>query len=136
MDIDIAAQRDRPRTVTSRRSIKYRESSWRVHEFELWSDSLVCRVAALRMEGSLLVWLGGEAPRLGQVALGMPGAGATSLLGGGAGAEADAAQLARRLSVALARPVYVCCGAAFDRFTMPLVERGLVAEIKSRPDCF
>lgn len=92
-----------------------------------------------------MLWLGGgREPVLSEIALGMAGgAGAalgpamgpalsTSLLG----AEGAAAALARRLAVALRRPVYVCTGTQFDRFTLPLVERGLMAEIKSRPECF
>ncbi|XP_037978442.2 uncharacterized protein LOC119694922 [Plutella xylostella] len=111
-------------------------SLWRVHRFEVWSGERVCAVEALRMQDSLLLWLGaaGAGAALGEVALGAGGA-ATALRAGGAG-EARAEGLARRLSAALARPVHVCFSAPLDRFTAPLLERALVAEIKSRPECF
>ncbi|KAG7299970.1 hypothetical protein JYU34_017002 [Plutella xylostella] len=111
-------------------------SLWRVHRFEVWSGERVCAVEALRMQDSLLLWLGagGAGAALGEVALGAGGA-ATALRAGGAG-EARAEGLARRLSAALARPVHVCLSAPLDRFTAPLLERALVAEIKSRPECF
>ncbi|KAG6455355.1 uncharacterized protein LOC115446869 [Manduca sexta] len=131
-----------PRIKTSQRRIQYKSSAWCVHEFEVWSGELVCRVAALRMKDSLLLWIGGNAkPALVEVAAGVPmppsngsaRAGlATALISG----DGVAVTLARRLSATLVRPVYVCCGATFDRFTAPLVERGLIAEIKSRPECF
>lgn len=115
-----------------------------MHQFEVWSGELVCKAVALRVDGALLLWLGGGGPaQLSEVALGMPGGGsgdgegaalATTLLS--AGAECAAAATARRLSAALARPVYVCSGLVYDRFTTPLIERGLIAEIKSRPECF
>lgn len=95
------------------------------------------------MEGALLLWLGGGgAAKLHEIALGMPptqegnggrSALATTLLGSDGRATVT---MARRLSASLARPVYVCSGEDFDRFTMPLVECGLIAEIKSRPECF
>lgn len=133
-------ERSSPRTVTSRRRIKYRKSAWRVHQFEVWSEELVCRAAVLRMQGSLLVWIGdGGQPQLTELAVGIPevlerrgGALVTALVG----ADGWAVSLARRLAALLTRPVFVCCGEAFDRFTGPLVERGLIAEIKSRPECF
>ena len=129
-----------PSVVTSRRRIKYRESAWRVHQFEVWSEELVCRAVALRMESSLLVWVGdGGQPQLTELAFGIPdvleckgGALATALVG----TDGWAVSLARRLTTLLSRPVFVSCGAAFDRFTGPIVERGIIAEIKSRPDCF
>ncbi|XP_049866605.1 uncharacterized protein LOC126367220 [Pectinophora gossypiella] len=131
------------RVARSSRRVVYRRPEWRVHQFTVGAGGgVLCRAAALRLPGALLLWLGGgEGPaELGAVALGVPAAEgraalATPLAGAGATAEAAAA-LARRLAQALARPVHVCCGAAFDRFTAPLVERGLIAEIKSRPDCF
>ncbi|CAG5027236.1 unnamed protein product [Parnassius apollo] len=61
-----------PRVVTSKRRIKYRKSSWRIHNFEVWSGELLCRVVVLRMEGSALLWIGSDKPELGEVALGMP----------------------------------------------------------------
>lgn len=130
-----------PRVTSSRRRITYKPSEWRVHQFEIWSGELVCKAAALRVDGALLLWVGGGgAAALSEVALGMPareaGAGRVALASTLLGAEGAAAALARRLSAALAQPVYVCSGLAFDRFTMPLVERGLMAEIKSRPECF
>lgn len=123
----------RPRVVTSRRRVRYVRSAWRVHSFEVWSGSLVCRVTALRMEGSLLLWLGGGGaePALGAVAVAVPGA--ASELHGEAGV---AAALARRLAAARGEPVFVCCGVTLDRLTRPLLERALAAEMKSRPDCF
>lgn len=132
-----------PRVTSSRKPIIYKPSAWRVHQFEIWSGELICKAAALRVDGALMLWLGGSggAAQLNEIALGMPSsqdnggcraALATTLLG----TDGSAAALARRLSASLARPVYVCSGLAFDRFTMPLVERGLVAEIKSRPDHF
>lgn len=117
-----------------------RAGAWRVHRFEVWSGELVCRVEALRMRESLLLWLGAAASdELGAMALGMPGAGAGAALATpllGAGEDGPAAALARRLAAALARPVLLCCAAPLDRFTAPLLERALVAEIKSRPECF
>lgn len=132
---------DSPRMSTSRKTVIYKASSWRVHEFEIWSGELLCKAVSLRMQGALLLWLGGGGPALlSEVALGMPGASepgdgkalSTTLLG----ADGSTAAMARRLAALLARPVYVCSGHQFDRFTLPLVERGLVAEIKSRPECF
>lgn len=125
-------------------SVRARDSAWRVHEFEVWSGgALLCRCSALRTAGQLLLWLGGPAAReLGQLACGVPGPGVDGARGGAAsstallGAEAGAPALARRLAALLARPVFVCAGAAFDRFTLPLVEQGLVAEIRRRPECF
>ncbi|CAH0626890.1 unnamed protein product [Chrysodeixis includens] len=131
-----------PRVISSRRRITYKPSAWGVHQFEIWSGELVCRAVSLRLDGALLLWLGGGgAARLDEIALGMPptqeadserSALATTLLG----SDGTATAMARRLSKSLARPVYVCSGVVFDRFTMPLVERGLIAEIKSRPECF
>ncbi|KAJ8731695.1 hypothetical protein PYW08_014425 [Mythimna loreyi] len=130
-----------PRIKSSRKRITYKPSEWRVHQFEIWSGELVCRAAALRVAGALLIWVGGSgAADLNEVALGMParedGAGRAALASSLMGADGAATALARRLAAALARPVYVCSGLVFDRFTMPLVERGLMAEIKSRPECF
>lgn len=139
--MNIASKREQPRTVTSRRSIRYRESGWRVHKFELRSDGdeVVCRAVALHMAGSLLLWVGaGEgAPRLASFALGVPapvaaaegGARSAALLGGD---ETSSVQLARRLAAGLARPVYVCCGADWERRTAPTLERALLAEMKRR----
>lgn len=116
-----------------------RASGWRVHRFEVWSGELVCRVEALRMRDSLMLWVGAGAgaPLLGDVALGVTGgdgvALATTLVETAGG---EAAALARRLTAALSRPVYVCSSLSPDRFTAPLLERALVAEIKSRPECF
>lgn len=134
--------------------IQFKPSTWRVHEFRVFGGdgAPLCRCAVLRMPDSLLLWLGSDAePLMGAVALGMPAAVAatgpgdaglalaTGLMvgtGRAEGADAAANGLARRLAARLARPVYVCCGDNFDRLTLPLVERGLIAEIKSRPDCF
>ncbi|XP_041976236.1 uncharacterized protein LOC121731012 [Aricia agestis] len=119
----------------SKRTIKLCESTWKVHEFEVWSGELICRAAAISMPGSLFVWLGGREAALSAAALGVPRAGsalASSLLGD----DPAAVALARRLSAALARQVYVCSGKEFDRFTAPLVERGIVAELKKHPDVF
>lgn len=120
-----------PRKITSKRRVNYRKSSWTVHEFEVWSGELICRAVALRMKDSLLVWVGGREAQLSEVALAVPvtvgqGALATALLG----EEGGATGLARRLTLALGCQVYVCCGQVFDRFTAPLVERGIVSEIK------
>ncbi|XP_063379568.1 uncharacterized protein LOC134666353 [Cydia fagiglandana] len=127
-----------PLVTTSKRRVVYRRSTWAVHEFEVWSGELVCRVAALRMKGSMLLWLGGTIPELGELALGLPvserGALATSLSDEKAGD--GAAGLARRLALALQRPVWVAASLPFDRFSAPLIARGLVKEIKSRPDFF
>lgn len=125
-----------PKTLSGKRQIKYRESTWRLHEFEVWSGEFICRVVALRMKDSVLLWVGGREAQLNEVALGVPlavgdGALATTLLG-----EGNASGLARRLTLALGRQVYVCCGKVFDRFTAPLVEKGIAAEIKNRADCF
>ncbi|XP_059061643.1 uncharacterized protein LOC131854538 [Achroia grisella] len=141
-------QRNSPRKVTSRRQISYRPTSWKVHQFEVWSGELLCRAAVLRADRSLFVWLGsgsGE-PELGDMCMGVPapgwlraGAGRGGLgtaLVGAEGAEGAATALARRLAAALQRPVYICSSCTFDRFTIPLVERGLILEIKSRPECF
>lgn len=131
-----------PRIITSRRRIVYRQSQWRVHQFQILSGDVVCNVAVLRMEGSLLLWLGGaREPQLSEIAVGMPPAdGQTSGRSGLAttlhGAEGTATALARRLTGLLRRPVYVCSGTEFDRFTIPLVERGLMNEIKNNPECF
>ncbi|XP_023934753.1 uncharacterized protein LOC112043521 [Bicyclus anynana] len=124
-----------PKRLTTTRRVKYRESAWRVHEFEVWSGELLCRAAVLRMDGSALVWLGAQDAQLGDMALGMPhenGALATALLG----SADDAVRLARRLAAARARPAHVCCSLALNRFTAPLVERALAAELKAHPDCF
>ncbi|KAJ0179638.1 hypothetical protein K1T71_004229 [Dendrolimus kikuchii] len=98
-----------PALVSSRCRIIYRSSSWSVHQFEVWSGDIVCRVAALRGAGWLLVWVGGAEPQLSEMALGMParspgadGAAATALVGGDGAAPA----LARRLAARLSRPVY------------------------------
>ncbi|KAI5630820.1 proteasome assembly chaperone 4 domain-containing protein [Phthorimaea operculella] len=126
----------------SAKSVVYKDSKWRVHHFEVVSGmGVVCRAAALRVDGALLLWVGGDGPpALGAVALALPARGAGEALAtplSGAGPELESAlALSRRLARALARPVHVCCGSAFDRFTAPLVERGLITEIKSRPDCF
>ncbi|KAJ8732380.1 hypothetical protein PYW07_014979 [Mythimna separata] len=130
-----------PRVISSRKRITYKPSEWHVHQFEIWSGELVCKAAALRVVGALLLWVGGGgAAELSEVALGVParedGAGRAALASSLLGAEGAATALARRLSAALARPVYVCSGLVFDRFTMPLIERGLMAEIKNRPECF
>lgn len=130
-----------PRVTSSRKRIIYKTSGWRVHQFEIWSGELVCKAVALRVAGALLLWVGGGGTAdLTEIALGMPapdeGGGRASLASTLLGAEGAAAALARRLSAALTRPVYVCSGLVFDRFTMPLVERGLITEIKSRPECF
>ncbi|XP_073952061.1 uncharacterized protein [Choristoneura fumiferana] len=123
-----------PAVASSKRKVVYRRSGWAVHEFSVWAGgALVCRAAALRMRGSLLLWLGGAPPALGALALGLPG-GAASGEGGEGGA--DAAALARRLAAALRRPVWVAAALPLDRFSAPLVTRGLVAEIKSRSDFF
>ncbi|CAH0729079.1 unnamed protein product, partial [Brenthis ino] len=132
MEVEIS-----PKHMSSKRKIKYSKSAWNIHEFEIWSGDLICRVVVLRMKDSLLVWVGGRDAQLNEVALGVPlavgnGALATTLLG----EEGNTSGLARRLTLALGRQVYVCCGKTFDRFTGPLVERGIVAEIKNRPDCF
>lgn len=132
-----------PRVTTSRKRVTYKPSAWRIHQFEIWSGELLCKAVALRVEGALLLWLGGGGPaQLNEIALGMPAPDesdqgsrdglSTTLIG----TDGAAAAMARRLSTALARPVYVCSGVVFDRFTTPLVERGLIAEIKSRPECF
>ncbi|KPJ01676.1 hypothetical protein RR46_08713 [Papilio xuthus] len=126
-----------PGIVTSKRLIKYRTSSWQVHDFEVWSGEFLCRIAVLKMEDSVLIWVGSTPADLGEVALGVPPrtgrqAASSSLIGGDAGA----APLARQLAAALDQPVYVCCGSHFDRFSMPLVVQGLITEIKSRPECF
>ncbi|CAB3242786.1 unnamed protein product [Arctia plantaginis] len=130
-----------PNVSSSRKRIVYKPSTWRIHQFEIWSGDLLCKAVALRVQGALLLWLGGAgAAQLSEIALGMPApsndgnrdALSTTLIG----ADGTAAAMARRLSAALERPVYVCSGVTFDRFTMPLIERGLVAEIKSRPECF
>ncbi|VVC87039.1 unnamed protein product [Leptidea sinapis] len=116
--------------------IRYRESSWKDNEFEIWSGDFICRVAVLCMEGSLLLWVGGQEAHLSEIALGMPqNCGsplATSLLGEDSGATG----LARRLAAALRRPVYVCCGQNFDRFTAPLVEKGIASQMKRHPEYF
>lgn len=140
---------DTPGSVkqVSKPRIQYKPSTWRVHEFRVLGGdgSPLCRCAVLRMPDSLLLWLGNDAePLMGAVALGMPAVGsglamATGLLTGtgrAEGAEVASNGLARRLAARLERPVYVCCGDNFDRLTLPLVERGLIAEIKSRPECF
>lgn len=125
-----------PINVSSKRQIIYRPSTWKLHEFEVWSGEFICRVVVLRMKDSLLVWVGGREAQLNEVALGVPlavgnGALATTLLG-----EGNASGLARRLTLGLGRQVYVCCGKVFDRFTAPLVEKGIVAEIKNHPEYF
>lgn len=136
-----------PVKPVSKPRIQYKPSTFRVHEFRvLGGDGApLCRCAVLGMPDSLLLWLGDDAERLmGAVALGMPAVDAGQALATGLmpgtgraeGAEAAANGLARRLAARLKRPVYVCCGDNFDRLTLPLVERGLVAEIKSRPECF
>lgn len=130
-----------PNVSSSRKRIVYKPSNWSIHQFEIWSSDLLCKAVALRVQGALLLWLGGVGPaQLSEIALGMPvptdsgnrDALSTTLIG----TDGTASAMACRLSTALARPVYVCSGVTFDRFTMPLVERGLVAEIKSRPECF
>ncbi|PZC76542.1 hypothetical protein B5X24_HaOG204441 [Helicoverpa armigera] len=127
----------KPQVTSSRKDITYKPSAWSVHQFEIWSGELLCKAVALRVDGALLLWVGsGGAPELSEVALGMPGAGRAALATTLVGADGAATALARRLSAALARPVYVCSGLVFDRFTMPLVESGLITEIKSRPECF
>lgn len=126
-----------PREASSARRIKYRHSEWNVHEFEVWNGgSAVCRCAALRVRGSVLIWVGsiGTLPELGDAALCVPAAGATQLLG--ANPDTAAVSFARRLAALLVHPVYICYGATFDRFTLPLVERALIQEIKNRPECF
>ncbi|KAM3956349.1 uncharacterized protein ACR2FA_009687 [Aphomia sociella] len=136
---------DSPRIVTSRRRIVYRPSAWKLHYFEIWSGELVCKAAVLRANGSLFLWLGSGAgePELGDVSLGVPATGssqdgcrraglATALVG----AESTITAMARRLAAFMQQPVYVCSSNTFDRFIEPLVERGLIAEIKSRPECF
>ncbi|XP_038210790.1 uncharacterized protein LOC119831484 [Zerene cesonia] len=123
-----------PKT-TSKRKIEYCRSKWKVHDFEVWSGELICKVAVLCMDGSLLVWVGGDKAALSEMALGMPqehGSLATTLLG----EESSAAGLARRLATKLQCPVYVCCGQTFDRFTAPLVEKGIAIEFKEHPECF
>lgn len=123
-----------PAAVRSKRKVAYRRSGWAVHEFSVLAGGApLCRAAALRMSGSLLLWLGGAAPALGALALGLPGGAASGEAGEGG---AEAAALARRLAAALRRPVWVALALAPDRFSAPLVTRGLVAEIRSRPDIF
>lgn len=130
-------ERQSPDVVTSKRRIKYRKSSWRIHDFEIWSGELLCHISVLKMKDSVLVWIGGVPAELGEVALGVPArSGRLAACSSLTGAEAGAAPLARQLATALDQPVYVCCGSHFDRFSMPLVVQGLIAEIKSRPDCF
>ncbi|XP_026753184.2 uncharacterized protein LOC113513390 [Galleria mellonella] len=134
-----------PRKVTSRRRISYKPSAWKVHQFEIWSGELVCRVAVLRADRCLFLWLGGTAgkPELGEMSMGVPapegllqgcsrGGLATTLLG----ADGTSTAMARRLAASLQRPVYVCSSCTLDRFTIPIVERGLISEIKNRPECF
>ncbi|KAJ2946804.1 hypothetical protein O0L34_g16126 [Tuta absoluta] len=124
------------------RRVVFKESKWRIHNFEVVSGvGVVCRAMALRVDGALFLWVGSDGPpALGAVALALPARDAGEALAtplAGAGPELDSALgLSRRLARALARPVHVCCGSAFDRFTAPLVERGLIMEIKSRPECF
>lgn len=132
-----------PHTITSHRKIIYRQSGWRVHQFKILSGEVVCTVAVLRMEGSLLLWLGSGSreAELNEIALGMPAhangaAGRAGLATTLLGVEGAATAMARRLTALLKRPVYVCAGSEFDRFTMPIVERGLIAEIKNKPECF
>lgn len=129
-----------PKIVTSRRRIKYVRSKWRVHEFEIWSTEMICRVVTLRMKDSVLVWLGSkEEPALGELALGVPAPGAPRAALASALLGADGAlttSMARRLAATLNHPAYVACGSMFDRFTLPLVERALITEIKSSPECF
>lgn len=101
---------------------------------------MVCRAAALHMQDSLVVWVGdASAPRLAGLALGWPAPGARDagalgapLLGGGAELAA-ADPLARRLAAALARPVYVCSGAAWERHAMPRLESALLAHVRGTP---
>ncbi|CAG4976989.1 unnamed protein product [Colias eurytheme] len=128
-------QKISPLITTSKHQIEYCKSKWKVHDFEVWSGELICKVAVLCMEGSLLVWVGGDKAVLTEMALGMPqerGSLVTTLLG----EESSAAGLARRLATKLQRPVYVCCGQTFDRFTAPLVEKGIAIEMKEHPECF
>ncbi|CAF4918037.1 unnamed protein product [Pieris macdunnoughi] len=129
-----------PSKKTSTRNIQYRKSNWKIHEFEIWSGERICKVCSLCMKGSLLIWIGEQQLRLANVALGVPGSGevgegsaATALLGED---EAGAASLARRLATRLHRPVYICMGQTFDRFTSPLVEKGIAMEIKLHPNYF
>ncbi|XP_026745131.1 uncharacterized protein LOC113506490 [Trichoplusia ni] len=131
-----------PRVISSRKRVTYKPSTWSVHQFEIWCGEFVCRAVSLRLEGAVLLWLGGGgAAKLDEIALGMPplqegNSGRSGLATTLLGSDGTASAMARRLSMSLARPVYVCSGIVFDRFTMPLVERGLIAEIKSRPECF
>lgn len=107
----------------------------------------LCRCAVLRMPDSLLLWVGSDAePMLGALAFGVPATGEDagqalasvlmSATGNASGADGVANSLARRLSVRLARPVYVCCGDEFDQITLPLIEYGIMAVIKNRPHFF
>ncbi|XP_032511322.1 uncharacterized protein LOC116765831 [Danaus plexippus] len=124
-----------PNITTTKRNVKYTKSSWSVHEFEVWSGEFICRVVSLKMRDSLLVWVGGREPRLDDLALAVPhgrSAVATSLVDAGGAADG----LAARLAAALSRPVHVCCGLVLDRFTAPLVEKGIATEIKNHPEYF
>ncbi|CAG9784779.1 unnamed protein product [Diatraea saccharalis] len=134
-----------PRVVTSRCKIVYKTPNWNVHQFKIISGEVLCTVAVLKMIDSLLIWvgnLGNSQCELNEIALGMSTnvsngsssrtAIATTLLG----TEDIGTAMARRLSSFLKRPVYVCSGNRFDRFTTPLVEHGIMSEIKTRPEFF
>nr|XP_053602356.1 uncharacterized protein LOC128670595 [Plodia interpunctella] len=132
-----------PRIVTSKRRIAYRESTWKVHKFDIWSVELVCKVVVLKVDGALFIWVGGGgngALELGELALGVPAANSLSGRGGLGtallGADGGYTALARRLAAWLRRPVYVSSSCGYDRINVPLIERGLITEIKNRTDLF
>ncbi|CAK1552739.1 unnamed protein product [Leptosia nina] len=126
-----------PVKVTSKRRVEYRKSGWKVHDFEVWSGEKICKVATICMGGSLLVWVGGEQAKLSEMALGMPAQRSEDALGTTLfGKEHNVTSLACRLATRLSKPVYVGSGLVFDRFTAPLVEKGIALEIKQHPEYF
>lgn len=129
-----------PSVHTSKKTIIYKESDWKIHRFSIWSGEALADVEVLRMLNSLLLWVGkASKPDLTEFALGMPGQEgkeglSTSLIG--PPTANYSAQLAARLAAVLHKPVYVSCNVIMDRFTTPLIEKGLMMEIKSHREFF
>lgn len=135
-----------PAVQTSKKTIKYKESVWKIHRFSICSGETIADVEVLKMSGSLFIWIGCPGQHIfSELALGVPGvfeaggdcarkAISTMLLG--PTNSTDSSGLARRLASALQKPVYVSCNLNMDRFMAPLVEKGLNMEIKNSAHCF
>lgn len=130
-----------PAVQTSKKEIKYIESNWKVHRFSILCGDFTADVEVLKMGGSLLIWIGSPGRNeFNELALGVPSVYkdnlpvSTVLLGSIHNTESSS--LATKISSKLQKPVYISCNITTDRLTAPVLEKGLLLQMKNHPDNF